>query len=44
MPFKSQKQRAFMWANKPKLAREWTDKYGSKIVKAVSKLKTKKEK
>lgn len=31
MPFKSTKQRRWMWANKPKMAREWTKKYGSKI-------------
>jgi len=30
MPFKSESQRRFMWANMPKLARKWTKKYGSK--------------
>lgn len=30
MPFKSSKQRAWMWANKPDLAKRWTEKYGSK--------------
>lgn len=29
MPFKSAAQRRWMWANKPALAREWTEKYGS---------------
>lgn len=24
MPFKSEKQRRWMWANKPELARKWT--------------------
>lgn len=33
MPFKSKKQRAWMWANKPDMAKEWTEKYGSKIKK-----------
>lgn len=33
MPFKSTKQRAFLWANKPEIAKRWTAKYGSKIVK-----------
>lgn len=40
MPFKSKAQRAWMWANKPRLARKWTDKYGSKVGGG----KTKKEK
>ena len=30
MPFKSTKQRRWMWANKPALAKRWTEKYGSK--------------
>ena len=25
MPFKSEKQRAWMWANDPKMAQEWED-------------------
>ena len=29
MPFKSVKQEKWMWANKPKMARKWTNKYGS---------------
>ena len=29
MPFKSESQRRFLWAKKPKLARKWSDKYGS---------------
>lgn len=33
MPFKSKKQRRWMWKNKPKLARKWTKKYGSKVKK-----------
>lgn len=33
MPFKSEKQRKYLWANKPELAKKWTDKYGSKISK-----------
>lgn len=31
MPFKSIKQRKFMWAKHPDIARRWTNKYGSKI-------------
>lgn len=37
MPFRSKKQRAWMYANKPKLAKKWTKKYGSKIRKKKSK-------
>ena len=29
MPFKSEKQRKYLWANEPKVAREWTDRYGA---------------
>jgi hypothetical protein len=31
MPFRSTKQRRYMWAKHPKIARKWTNKYGSKI-------------
>jgi len=31
MPFTSEKQRRWMWANKPKMARKWAHKYGSKV-------------
>ena len=34
MPFKSEKQRRYLWANEPAIARDWTDTYGSKIHKA----------
>ena len=34
MPFKSEKQRRYLWANEPEIARDWTDTYGSKIKKA----------
>ena len=33
MPFKSEKQRKYLWANEPKIARDWTDTYGSRIHK-----------
>jgi|TARA_R110000851_G_C12647821_1_gene519822 hypothetical protein len=29
MAFQSKKQEKFMWANNPKLAKKWTNKYGS---------------
>ena len=34
MPFKSEKQRRYLWANEPEIARDWADTYGSKIKKA----------
>jgi len=30
MPFKSEKQRKYMWAKEPAIAKRWTEKYGSK--------------
>jgi hypothetical protein len=33
MPFKSAKQRRYMWKFHPELAKKWTKKYGSKIKK-----------
>lgn len=29
MPFRSAKQRRYMWANHPDIARRWTEEYGS---------------
>ena len=34
MPFKSEKQRRYLWANEPEIARDWTKTYGSKVKKA----------
>jgi hypothetical protein len=33
VPFKSEKQRRYLWANEPEIARDWTDTYGSRIQK-----------
>ena len=33
MPFQSEKQRKYLWANEPAIARDWTDKYGSRVKK-----------
>ena len=33
MPYKSEKQRKFMHAQHPEIAKRWDKKYGSKIVK-----------
>ena len=41
MPYKSEKQRKYLHAKKPKLAKKWDDKYGGKVVKKNS---TKKKK
>ncbi len=30
MPFKSEKQRRYLWVNEPEVAKRWTEKYGSK--------------
>jgi hypothetical protein len=35
MPFKSEKQKKWMFANKPKLAKKWVKKYGKKVRKNV---------
>ena len=33
MPFQSEKQRRYLWANEPEIARDWTDTYGNRIQK-----------
>ena len=33
MPFRSKKQRAFLYANKPEMAKKWASEHGNKIVK-----------
>ena len=33
MPFQSEKQRRYLWANEPEIARDWTNTYGSRIQK-----------
>lgn len=37
MPFKSVKQRKFMFAKHPEIAKKWVKKYGAKIRKAAKK-------
>ena len=34
MPFQSEKQRRYLWANEPEIARDWADTYGSRIKKS----------
>ena len=33
MPFKSEAQKRYLWANEPEIARDWADTYGSRIQK-----------
>ena len=33
MPFKSEKQRRYLYKNEPAIAKKWSKKYGSKIIK-----------
>ena len=42
MPFRSEKQRRYMWAKHPSIAKRWTKKYGSKIVKSKTRRPAKK--
>ena len=42
MPFKSEKQRKFMFAKHPAIAKRWTKEYGSKVVKSIRKVAKKK--
>jgi hypothetical protein len=37
MPFKSEKQRKYLWAKHPEIAKKWTKEYGSKIIKKTKK-------
>lgn len=39
MPFKSEKQRRYMWMKHPDIARRWTEEYGSKPKKSKKKPK-----
>lgn len=31
MPFRSEKQRKYLWMHHPEIAKRWDEKYGSKI-------------
>lgn len=41
MPFRSEKQKRFMYAKHPSIARRWSKKYGSKIKKKKKKKRKK---
>jgi len=44
MPFKSKAQRAYLWANKPEMAKEWESETpkGAKLPKKLKKKRKKK--
>jgi len=42
MPFKSKKQRAYLFANEPEIAKRWAKKYGTKIKKSEPPKKSRK--
>lgn len=44
MPFKSEKQRRYLWSKHPEIAKRWTKKYGSKVRKKKSSTKKAKKK
>jgi hypothetical protein len=37
MPFKSEKQRRYLWKNHPEIAKRWNKEYGGSIQKAAKK-------
>jgi len=41
VPFRSEKQRRYLWAKHPEIAKRWTSEYGSKPVKKKHVLKKK---
>lgn len=41
MPFKSEKQKRFLFAKHPKIAKRWAKKYGTKISKLAKKSRKK---
>ena len=44
MPFRSEKQRRFMYSQHPEIAKRWSKDYGGKIMAKKKKKKAKKEK
>ena len=43
MPFKSEKQRRYLWRNHPEIAERWSKKYGSKPRRKKAATKRKKK-
>ncbi len=37
MPFRSEAQRRYLWAQHPDIAKRWTAEYGTKVVKRTKK-------
>lgn len=44
MPFRSEKQRRFMWAKHPEIARRWAREYGSSLRSKVRREKRRRKK
>ena len=44
MPFKSERQRRYLWAKHPEIARKWTSKYGARNEAVRAELKRRKKK
>lgn len=44
MPFRSEKQRRFMWMHHPEVAKKWVHKYGSTPVGKVAEARMKRRK
>ena len=44
MPFRSEKQRRYLWMHHPEIEKKWTKEHGSKIVPSKKKKKSKKDK
>lgn len=40
MPFRSEKQRRYMWAQEPETASRWSREYGTKVQPSKKKKKT----
>ena len=43
VPFKSEKQRRYLWKNNPEIAKKWTKKYKTKPIAKKKKISKKKK-
>jgi hypothetical protein len=44
MPFRSEKQKKYMWANHPEIAERWTKRYGGAVERRLKNQETHSEK
>lgn len=44
MPFRSEKQRRYLWKNEPEIAEKWSKKYGNAVQRRLAAQKTYSEK